>query len=84
VTYRKSHPIGVALCLVVVFLSLAGCGRKTALDTPSVGDAKEQKRTGETSAANQSQKPGSPDAGQTDQGPLPFHKQSSFILDPLL
>ncbi len=82
-TCRKYHPIGVALCLFVVFLSLAGCGRKTALDTPSAGAAKEQKKADGTNTANQSQKPGT-DAGWSDQGPLPFNKQSSFILDPLL
>ncbi|MGO9008453.1 MAG: lipoprotein [Beijerinckiaceae bacterium] len=81
---RKSHHIGVALCLFAVVLSLAGCGRKNDLDSPSVGAAKEQKRTGETSTADQSQKPGATAPAATDQGPLPFHKQSSFILDPLL
>jgi predicted small lipoprotein YifL len=82
---RKSCPmsrhIGVAFCLFAVFLSLAGCGRKTPLDSPSAA-AKDQKQADGTTTTNQ--KPGSADAAKTNQFPSPFEKQPSYPLDPLL
>lgn len=73
VTYRTFQHIGVVLCLFVAFLALAGCGRKSPLDAPSA-----------VAADDPNKKANPANAEKIDQGPLPFHKQSSIVLDPLL
>jgi predicted small lipoprotein YifL len=79
VTTRKFRTISLLLCLALLAAPLAGCGRKTDLDTPTAGAEKERKRLGEDNSADTANKPAS-----TNQLPDPFHKQSSFILDPAL
>jgi predicted small lipoprotein YifL len=79
---HMSRNIGVAFCLFALFLSLAGCGRKNPLDSPSAAAARDQKQGDGTTTTTQ--KPGSADAAKTNQFPSPFEKQSSFVLDPLL
>jgi len=76
VTLRKFRHISLLLCVALLASPLAGCGRKTPLDTPTVGEAKEKKRLGDEYPAASEAKP--------PQGPTPFQKQPSFILDPLL
>jgi hypothetical protein len=81
VTIRKFRTISLLLCLAFA-VPLAGCARKTDLDTPTVGAEKERKRLGEDNPDTATKPSGA--ESRTNQLPDPFHRQSSFILDPAL